>query len=188
VIATADKGKSRQTKLFHLIVEGYPPYWMHLEVRTDATLKTLDAFLRSIWLECCGHMSQFFIDGAAYVSSAARELDASSMNATLGKALHPGMTFSYEYDFGTTTELRLRVVAERDGERRREAIQLLARNTPPVIPCNACRNEATHVCSQCIYEDEGWLCDACVATHACGDEMLLPVVNSPRVGMCGYVG
>jgi hypothetical protein len=161
---------------------------MHLEVRADATLKTLDAFLRSIWLECCGHMSQFFIDGEAYVSSAARELDANSMNAILEKVLRPGMTASYEYDFGTTTELRLRVIAERDGERRREAIQLLARNIPPVIPCSACGNEATHVCSQCIYEDEGWLCDACVSTHECGDEMLLPVVNSPRVGMCGYAG
>ena len=24
--------------------------------------------------------------------------------------------------------------------------------------------------------------------HECGQEMLLPVVNSPRVGVCGYVG
>jgi hypothetical protein len=25
-------------------------------------------------------------------------------------------------------------------------------------------------------------------THKCGEDMMLPVVNSPRVGMCGYTG
>lgn len=25
-------------------------------------------------------------------------------------------------------------------------------------------------------------------THECGEDMLLPVVNSPRVGMCDYTG
>jgi hypothetical protein len=172
----------------HLVVEGYAPYWLHLEVRADASLKTFDTFLRGLWLECCGHMSQFFIEDEAYVSSAARELSARSMNVPLGKLLRPGMTFAYEYDFGTPTELRLRVVAERDGAWQREAVQLLARNNPPVIPCEACGKEATQVCTQCIYEGQGWLCDACVAAHACGDDMLLPVVNSPRVGMCGYEG
>ena len=184
----SDPGKSRRATLLHLVVEGYAPYWLHLEVRADATLKTLDAFLRALWLECCGHMSQFFIEGETYVSSAARELSARSMNVPLGKLLRPGMTCAYEYDFGTTTELRLRVVAERDGAWQREAVQVLARNNPPVIPCEACGKEATQVCSQCIYEGQGWLCDACVPAHACGDDMLLPVVNSPRVGMCGYAG
>jgi hypothetical protein len=98
------------------------------------------------------------------------------------------MTCTYEYDFGTTTELKLRVLAERLGPRQREAVQVLARNNPPVFPCVVCGQEATQVCTQCIYEDEGWLCDACVSEHECGDEMCLPVVNSPRVGMCGYAG
>jgi hypothetical protein len=39
-----------------------------------------------------------------------------------------------------------------------------------------------------LYPDEGWLCDECAVGHECGEEMLLPVVNSPRVGVCGYVG
>ena len=186
--APAAHGKGRQTKLFHLVAEGYGPYWLHLEVRADATLATLDAFLRNIWLECCGHMSQFCIDGEDYVSSAARELGARAMNVTLEKVFYPGMTCTYEYDFGTTTELRLRVVAERIGERQKEAVQVLARNNAPVLPCDACGKEATHVCTQCIYDDQGWLCDACMSEHECGEEMLLPVVNSPRVGMCGYEG
>ena len=58
-VLPSDPRKSRRTTLLHLVVEGYAPYWLHLEVRADATLKTLDAFLRGLWLECCGHMSQF---------------------------------------------------------------------------------------------------------------------------------
>ena len=67
-------------------------------------------------------------------------------------------------------------------------VRVLARNDAPVLPCDVCGKEATHVCTRCIYDDQGWLCDACVAEHECGEEMLLPVVNSPRVGMCGYEG
>jgi len=186
--AQAARGKGRQVTLFHLVADGYGPYWLHLEVRADATLATLDAFLRGIWLECCGHMSQFSIDDEDYVSSGARELGARSMNVTLEKVFYPGMTCDYEYDFDTTTELKLRVVTERVGERQREAIQVLARNDAPVFPCDACGKEATQVCTQCIYDGQGWLCDACVAEHACGEDMLPPVVNSPRVGMCGYEG
>ena len=43
-------------------------------------------------------------------------------------------------------------------------------------------------CAQCIYEGGGWLCEACAKSHECGEEMLLPVVNSPRVGTWGYTG
>jgi hypothetical protein len=58
----------------------------------------------------------------------------------------------------------------------------LASNEPPLIFCEVCGEPATEVCAQCVYEGAGWLCDAC------GEEMLLPVVNFPRVGMCGYTG
>src|SRR5207253_4746249 len=64
-----------------------------------------------------------------------------------------------------TTELWLRVVAECLRERQREAIQVLARKHTPVFPCDACGKEATYVCAQCIYDDQGWLCDACVSEH-----------------------
>ena len=99
-----------------------------------------------------------------------------------------GQTCSYEYDYGTTTELKLKVISEREVEAKGKAIQVLARNTPPLILCNVCGKPATEVCAQCIYDDEGWLCDDCAEEHECGEEMLLPVVNSPRVGMCAYTG
>ncbi len=74
--APAGRGTGHATPILHVVVEGHGPYWLHLEVRADATLATLDAFLRDFWLECCGHMSQFGIDGEDYVSGAAEELSS----------------------------------------------------------------------------------------------------------------
>jgi hypothetical protein len=179
--------KTRKTKVFHLVVEGryLPEYWMHLEVPTNATLEDLDGFLRDIWLECCGHLSAFTIEGETYISRPVEVADQ-DMDVALSKVLSPGMKFYHEYDFGTTTELTLRVVSEREGEIG--DIQLLARNEPPSIKCELCGKIATQVCSECIWSGEGWLCEGCAPEHECGEEMLLPVVNSPRVGMCGYTG
>lgn len=163
-------------------------YWMHLEVPAAAMLVVLDRFLRDIWLECCGHMSAFEINGRRYYSSAAREMAGQSMNFEIGRVLAPGVKAFHKYDFGTTTELTLSVSAERKGLTDGKSIRVLARNDPPQILCQSCGKAATKVCTQCIYEGEGWLCDECARKHDCGEDMFLPVVNSPRVGMCGYAG
>ena len=58
------------TKLFHIMVDGLyrPEYWLHIEIPADAKLADLDKFLRDIWLECCGHLSAFEIDGVKHHS------------------------------------------------------------------------------------------------------------------------
>lgn len=191
-VHTADRRPGPTMKHFHLVVEGrdLPMYWMHLEVRTGITLADLDAFLRETWLECCGHMSAFEIAGQRYQSGSGLFFEAEpgehSLRVRLDRVFHPGITCLYEYDFGTTTELRLQVLAEESHEATGKSIQLLARNIPPLIPCGVCGKPATSVCSACVYEPEGWLCAECARTHECGEEMLLPVVNSPRTGMCAY--
>src|SRR5262245_6388793 len=43
-------------------------YWLDVEIKADAKLAALDAFLRRVWLECCGHLSVFRIDGVDYFS------------------------------------------------------------------------------------------------------------------------
>jgi len=184
-----------KTKYFHLVVEGryLPEYWMHLQVRADAQLRKLDDFLRGIWLECCGHLSAFTIEDQRYVSEVIKHPlfnlePEKGMGIKIRTVLKPKTKFTYEYDFGTTTELNLRVISERTDQSGKEPVHLMARNTPPPITCNVCKKPATQVCAQCIWEGEGWLCDACARKHKCGEEMLLPVVNSPRVGMCGYTG
>ncbi len=188
--ASSNKWKSRKTKILHLVVEGRysPGYWMHLEVPSHATLGDLDGFLRDTWLECCGHLSAFKIEGQTYASEPAEMIDDESMDFALGDVLSPGMKFYHEYDFGTTTDLTLRVLSEREGKIKGKSIQLLARNGPPSITCDSCGKIATQVCCQCNWSGEGWLCDECARRHECGEDMFLPVVNSPRVGMCGYTG
>lgn len=181
---------NQKAKEFHLIVEGRyaPAYWMHLLASANTTLESIDSFLRNIWLECCGHLSAFTIDGTSYSTSPMGGHDEKGMDVRLGDVLFSGMKFYHEYDFGTTTELTLKVVSEVEGEAKNKSVQLLARNNPPSIACESCGKNTTQVCTQCIWSGKGWLCDECVSDHECGEDTLLPVVNSPRVGMCGYTG
>lgn len=188
----ATGGKARLGKVLHLVVSGRsaPMYWLHLEAPADVTLASLDDFLRHTWLECCGHLSAFTLRGKSYTSSLDPEwgMNDLSMDAKLGRVLCVGDEFQHEYDFGSTTYLKLKVVDERQGPVRGRGIEVLARNEPPAIPCDECRAEATQICSQCSWSGGGWLCERCGESHECGEEMLLPVVNSPRVGVCAYTG
>ena len=181
------------TPRLHLVVEGrgMPMYWMHLAMPTTTTLTALDHFLRDQWLECCGHLSAFRINGASYASSVDRSwgMDDWAMGrAKLADVIGEGAKFGYEYDFGSTTELTLRVLGADSSAAKNRTIQILAQNEPPALACVECGRPATEVCAECVYEDTGWLCDEHAETHACGEEMLLPVVNSPRVGICAYAG
>jgi hypothetical protein len=190
--------EKKATPLYHLVVSGTyaPDYWLHLEMPARAKLEDLDQFLRDIWLECCGHMSAFDIGDTRYEMDTGG-IDAMwtmifgpktpprSMNVTLGKVLRPGLQFSHEYDFGTTTHLTLRVVGERQGSLPRgETVRILARNEPPDYRCEVCGKPATIIN---VFEDYMLLCDDCVVEEGY-DEGLLPLVNSPRTGQCGYTG
>ncbi len=111
-----------------------------------------------------------------------------SMDTPVEQLLRPKLEFKYEYDFGSTTRLKLRVVREMKGEFGEGGIRLLARNEPLDIRCSECGAPAVEVCVGCIWSGEGWLCGKCAPKHECGEEMLLPVTNSPRCGVCGYTG
>ncbi len=65
------------------------------------------------------------------------------MGKTLGSRLKPGVVFSHEYDFGTATELALRVADEDTAPALPGDLKLLARNEPPAIPCSVCAQPAT---------------------------------------------
>src|SRR5665213_826708 len=94
--ASSDAGGSPQLLIGLRIDDRYDPrYWVYVEVRADATLRHLDAFLRKIWLECCGHLSAFSVDRHQL-----------AMSGRAGAAFYSaGAKFHYEYDFGSTTAL-----------------------------------------------------------------------------------
>jgi hypothetical protein len=321
---TAREQDGQGQRLFHVLVEGRyrPEYWMHLEVPAVATLGDLDSFLRTTWLECCNHLSEFEIEGVSYSSypddgwgmdfgglrlvgdgeedekdedeedeedeelpnmqeiatEMSKQLSAEfhadlkdvpvekieerlvqlfaenmppgmsaatmptlrpllgymaqslqqgtlaqdlteavmeddeeegGMDAELGDVLAVGEKFSYTYDFGSSSTLSLRVIAEREGtlpsnldeageeedeefegsEEDEVDIVVMARNEPPALVCHLCGQPASYVPSGSEYDAlaEIVLCE----THANATEYpdeLLPLVNSPRTGICGYTG
>lgn len=155
-------------------------YWLHLRVDERATFKQLDQFLRDLWLECCGHMSEFYV-GRQNIG----------LQGKLARSLRLGDEIDYDYDMGDTTELRIKVLGRYQGEMPSgKAITILARNQSPEIPCDACeRHPAVCICPECSWEGEGWLCQKCATEHSCGDDAgYLPIPNSPRAGVCGYTG
>ncbi len=188
--------RGRPRTLYHLQVEdaGSGEYWLHLEMNGDATLQTLDDYLRTIWLECCGHLSAFEIGPWRYTQLFEdRWENEKSMRVRVDKLFHPGMKIAYEYDFGTTSYLTIKVVAQRQGwPTAAHPIALMARNRFDPPPCMECGRPASRLCVQCLTERSDGVFGLC-AEHALshphedyGPPMAL--VNSPRTGMCGYDG
>lgn len=150
-------------------------YWLYLDMPLSSSLKTLDSFLRKIWLECCGHMSAFSAEDGRGISKATKVGD-----------LPPGCTLLYEYDFGNTTELRISVVS-RSRLPSRRGVRLLGRNIPPDFACRVCGAQAEFFCCECDSTRENpFFCEKCLSRHE--HEYALPVVNSPRMGVCAYCG
>lgn len=163
-------------------------YWLHLEIQGEATLKALDDYLRAIWLECCGHLSQFSIGGWSG--------DEIPMNRKIKHVLTPGLTLTHIYDFGTPSETLIKAVDVRQGRPlTQHPIFLMARNKLPEVRCSECDKLARWWCTECWIEMGEWvpLCDRHAEEHRTeehdNDEYgMSPFVNSPRMGMCGYYG
>lgn len=182
-----DLGQPRE--VLRLRVSGGGPYWLDIEAAATATLDDIDAFLRGIWLECCGHLSQFTVgpqpDWDDFSSVGALKTGA---QPALGTLLEVGQTFGYTYDMGSSTDLELTVQASESAYNFGDPVVLLARNLPPAYGCSKCAAPAKWVHSWDYDEETG------VPTMYCGrhgrgtrDEQL-PLVNSPRTGVCGYEG
>lgn len=169
-------------------------YWLIVEIRETATLKDLDAFIRDIWVECCGHLSAFEIQGIRYESCPDTDSfwgpPAKRMNDKVKNVLIVGDSINYEYDFGSTTELVIRVHDYYVGAQKSEKITLLSRNNPLQILCSQCgSNVAQWVDPEGVYEGNPFWCNECLDEADIGeDTFFLPVCNSPRMGVCGYEG
>lgn len=185
-IAKAETQKGNPEQLYHLrIQDAYrSAFWLDLEMRGSKRLQVLDDYLRAIWLECCGHMSQFSAGGGFE--------RAVGMQRKISDVFQPGVELTHIYDFGTSSETVIKCVEVREGKPlTSKAIALMARNLMPEYLCVECGKPATHLCMECLIEEqtEGTLCDKHTKQHPhedYGDP--IPLVNSPRLGMCGYDG
>jgi hypothetical protein len=185
-IAAAEQKKGTSQTLYHLRVQdAYTrDFWLDLEVPGSATLANLDKYLRAIWLECCGHMSQFSVGGWR-----GEEI---SMRRKIGDIFEPGVELTHIYDFGTSSETLIKCVETREGKPTIDKpIALMVRNVLPPSKCIKCEEPAQWLCQECLFEDNVWgvLCDRHAKIHPRNNyDGLIPLVNSPRLGMCGYDG
>jgi hypothetical protein len=153
-------------------------------VRGVATLEDIDAYLRAIWLECCGHMSAFTLGGWG-TPQLAKEGFVSAVFRHKAKIMHL-------YDFGTESWTTLKRISVREGHPPTlRPISLMVRNKLPEVICIECGAPAKWLCIECVVEEDrmGFLCAKHRKTHEHDDYgEPLKVVNSPRLGLCGYEG
>ena len=157
------------------VTDEYGQYWLFVDIPLSSTLSTLDKFLRAVWVECCGHMSAFMEPG-----SYGGEY---GMSRKIG-SFAPGDVLQYDYDFGDTTTLMINFMEKTSRPKQREAVRVLARNAPYEVLCDKCGKPAEYI------DPQEWppvaVCKKCA--KKLDEELLLPVVNSPRMGVCGYCG
>ncbi len=175
-----DAGRSQRN--YCLVEVETSVLFLHLLVRGDALMNDIDQFLRDIWLECCGHLSDF---GHKSITI--------SMNDRIEEIFQSRIKIYHDYDFGTTTRVFLKAHKHYQLHLKGDII-LLSRNEPLEIICASCNKyPATNICTVCWYKDNAFFCDKCTVEHAATcedfvDYAKMPVVNSPRMGECGYEG
>ena len=199
-------------EILHLQVEGkhLPQYWIHVEIAAKSHFFALDQYLRNLWLECCEHLSAFHLpkkkqarrlasnradDWFEIVDEARQRLqnlpptEEEIMDSKIESLVRIGDVFTYDYDFGSTTKLKLKVLSKRDGVLNPGNVRLLARNLAPEYVCE-CGNPAVDICTDCFWKQAAspFHCSTCIKKHECGEDCVLPIVNSPRMGVCGYTG
>ncbi len=109
-----------------------------------------------------------------------------SMDVSLERVLKVGQKFSYVYDYGSSTYINLRVIAEREGivQNKKKPVQLLARNTAPTFPCVVCGKPGTAVAMGYFTDSiaDSVFCTEC-ANKQDREGGMLPIINSPRAGV-----
>lgn len=186
LLQKAEQKKVNSQLLYHLRIQSLDAseFWFDVEMNGNSKLETLDLYLRKIWLECCDHLSEFY--------AGKRYGETIDMKLRIADTLARTPAVTHIYDFGTSSETSIKVVSVREGKPvTKNPIALLVRNVMPSQECMECGEPATRLCLECVYEDSEWgvLCEEHVKTHShYENEEPIPLVNSPRLGMCGYTG
>lgn len=158
-------------------------YFLELLVKGESKMKLIDSFLKKIWLDCCGHLSGF----------SHRHYKVSKSDL-VEDVFQPRVKIGYQYDYGSTTYVELKAGKRYTLPIQKKDIVLLSRNEPLPLSCDICHYKiAASLCSCCLRQDESLFCSSCKEKHGehCSDYLdwsEMPIVNSPRMGVCGYEG
>lgn len=213
-----EKGEEKCGYYELVISDKYEPdFWLVVDAKDNCLLCDLDTFLRDIWVECCGHMSEFHVGPSTYADTFAMEMGwggPSSLESMFGSwrrgpskprswevqlksVFKNTRKMTYIYDMGTPTELVIQMRGHHTGKCMEDSITILSRNIPPKNICSICgKKDATWVNGARIWEDpeHAFICDGCkkdimpVAKKEYGYDPFLPNCNSPRRGVCAYAG
>jgi hypothetical protein len=149
---------------------------MYLLVPMKLQLSKLDQYFRDVWLECCHHLSQFKINGITH------QYQTPNMKKTIGQTITIGSQIEYVYDFGNNTTLSIDAITICKTDNK--TIKLISRNDKPYIKCKEpkCKHDSIDFCTNC----QNTYCNQCInkSKHHC--ITILPIVNSPRFGICCY--
>jgi hypothetical protein len=180
--AMEKEDQSKTTKGYHHIIVEAGEMFLHILADGKSQMKVIDNFLRKIWLECCGHLSNF-----------GHKNFKISMSNTVADVFVPKVKIYHDYDYGSTTRVELKA-GKVYSLHLKEPLVLLSRNEPLKLICGNCKKQpAVSLCSVCMYEGNTFFCAKCSLVHSntCNDfadYANMPVVNSPRMGVCGYEG
>ena len=172
-------------------------YWLYVRVLKTATLRDIDSLIRQTWVECCGHFSAFQARGTSYMVMKTEGDDSGTktMEENAAEVIGKSGTVGYEYDFGTTTGLVVKPAGACSAAGMVRAAEVVARNDKLKLDCGTCgKAPSALVCTECVWGDQSpLLCRKCSRKHEHEGEpadssVYLPVVNSPRMGMCNYRG
>ncbi len=153
--------------------------FLHLLVKGSVSIKKIDTFLKDIWLDCCGHMSNF-----------GHKDFKIAMSHKVEDVFESRVKIFHNYDYGNTTQVFLKGIKNYKLNLT-ENIILLSRNEPLKLICAKCgKRPAQDICITCDWD---FYCQECSLKHEkeCSDfndYAKMPVVNSPRMGVCGYTG
>jgi hypothetical protein len=123
--------KTEQVFVIRVITED--KFWMFIEAAGATTLTNLYLFLRNNWFECCGHMSEFIVDGV--------DSDSNYMDKTLNDMFVYGKKFHYEHNAGEPMRVSGEVVAVRSSLLSNN-MNLLLRKIIPEERCDTCLETA----------------------------------------------
>ncbi len=177
------------------VLSDIPFFWLYIGVEEGAKLRDIDKFLRNIWLECCEHLSCFEFEHIHYVSNFSDKKEEQlggflkeilgihaierSMDTPVREAFESENKCRYVYDYGSSTVLEIELLHPFNTDS--DKIFVVARNELPEIVCDVCGRRAEYLCTEGRY---AWLCKK----HAkkCRSYAKYRILNSPRIGVCGY--